>query len=237
MTPLDSPTGAHRLTESAVSPGVLAAKEPATRAGILYFLEKNVGATISAAAAFLLFVGNGYYGKLFGHFGLKPSLLALSQVELATIGLHSTTFAFWQMIQENAIIFVAEIACVLAVILLLVALSRRWPCLREIGRRSTPVLDRFSSKWVTITKGFIVAFFGLSGLIAGDMGGSYDARYFEHARVTSHTCYSVFGVLYRGTVLAQDQTRTVLLHPTRVSIIRNDDLAFVRGCPAVKIGR
>lgn len=201
------------------------------RRGLRNLALDNVTTVVSALAAFILFTGNGYYDTLLVRFGLRPGMLALSQVEIASMGVYSTIYAIPAILIENwKYLAVGTAIPVMTFMLLLLTVRTAFGRLLQsfvVGTNS------FSEKHPYVfLKIPTIIFFCAAGLLAGTKAGEYNARAYNHARVRSTTCYATKGKLYRGVVLAQDQNRTILLHADRVSLIKNDDLAFVSKCPA-----
>ena len=178
---------------------------------------------------FAIFAGNAYFAKLLEYCGLKPGILAFSQVEMATMGLYSTLYTIPALLWKNLRYLAVGTAA--PVLVLLIGLLARWKK-REwleyvIESRPLKMFDRHNT---AILKFLLVLFVCGAGFLAGDRGGARDARYLQYRRMHSNTCFNVNGRDYRGLVVAQDQNRTILMHRDRVSIVKNDDMSFVRTC-------
>lgn len=209
------------------------------RAGVLqngdgsgrrHLLLQNLATFVSAGAAFLIFVGNGYYGELFEHFGLKQSILAISQVDMGTIGLYATIYSVPKVIWDNKLQIALGGIIGFAAVFTAYGLRQTTPgkVAIRLGAALSEFMERHSSwflKWPTIT------FFGMTGLLAGHVGGQHDASYYDQEKYRAKRCFAVQGNLLRGVVLAQDQNRTIILHRDRVSLVKNDDVAFITDCP------
>lgn len=200
------------------------------RRGLRSIALDNLTTVVSAVAAFILFTGNGYYSALLRRFGLKPGLLALSQVEIATMGVYSTIYALPAIILEywRSLAVGITIPTVLAVIWLVAkgTVFGKWLA------RGLVKVDNFSVKHPYLfIKLPVVVFFSSVGVLAGFKGGEHDAEYISHARKNSTLCYAIGTRLYRGVILAQDQNRTILVHLSRVSLVKNDDIRFISVCP------
>lgn len=196
-------------------------------------LQHAVSAT-PFGIAFLLFCGNGYYARLFREFGVKPSILEISQLDIATMGFYSVCYAWYTIIRDNAWLWIKSAAIGFGIAIAIVAILVFVPRLMSLCEPLVPIanrIDRFNRRCFR----WILAFlFLIGGLGGGDLAGAYDARSIQEHRKGPENCYIVDGVPYRSVVLAQDKSRTILVHPDRTSIVGNDRLSFVASCVLFK---
>lgn len=180
--------------------------------------------------AFLFFCGNGYYGRLFKEFGLKPSVLEVSQIDIATMGFYSVCYAWYTIIRDNAWLWIKSallgvgVAGIVLILLLLV------PRMMSLFAPLAPIAKRIDQINRRILWAMLALLFVLGGLGGGDLAGSYDAKAIQKGRSAARSCYVVDGIPYRATILAQDKDRTILVHPDRTSLVSNEKLSFVASC-------
>lgn len=202
--------------------------------GVTQVLLDNMATVLSAAAAFLVFVGNGYFGELFKHFGLQQSILAISQIEMGTMGLYASIYAIPKLIYDN--LFALMVSSLIPILSLgLWFITRKTAFGRMVRRTGDRILRFHDRHQVWFLKWPTIVFFGAAGMLAGSLGGKHDAQYFEQERLRSNRCFAIGDKMYRSVVLAQDQNRTVLLHRDRLSLVKNDNISYVRPCPNLKV--
>lgn len=191
---------------------------------------QNLVVLIPVAIGFLLFCGNGYYGRLTREFGFKASILELSQVDMATMGFYSVCYAWYSIVRENAWLWIGSALAGIAIGAALVATMFAIPKLLTHLEPLAPIaikIDNFNKR---AFKWFSLGLLALSGLGGGDLAGSYDAAVMQKGRNTAKGCYVVNGVPYRARILAQDKTRAILIQSDRASIVSNDGLVYIPEC-------
>jgi hypothetical protein len=197
-------------------------------------LASNATIAISACVGFLTFSGTSYYEALFASFALKPGFLAIGQFDIAARGVWATLWACWRLIAENYAAFLVSIGLAIIIAVPIAVLSRRYKVVTQLITHVRPWHSSASRYNALALRWSIVLLAVMVGLIAGSKGGEYDAGRIQAARVRVLNCYVTKGGAYRGIVLAQDQSKTILVEPQQTRLIKNDDLLYVAECERLR---
>ena len=197
-------------------------------------LASNATIAISACVGFLTFSGTSYYEALFSSFALKPGFLAIGQFDIATRGVWATLWAYGRLIAENYAAFLVSIGSAIIIVVAIAVLSRRYKVITQLITHVRPWHLSVSRYNALVLRWSIVLLAVMVGLIAGSKGGDYDASHIQAVRVRALNCYVTKGGVYRGIVLAQDQSKTILVEPQQTRIIKNDDLLYVVACDRLR---
>ncbi len=190
----------------------------------------NAAVWIPAAGAGFAFAGYTYYERLFREFGLKPSVIELSSIDIAARGVDAVVFAPFGFLGDHwrSIVLPWLPAAALGMAL---GLALKWLLPHRLPpawlARMTKRFDRLQAKTM---RWLIALFLVCLGYGAGYNGGAYDAAAIQRARGAAINCYTINGDTLRGIPLGQDNNTIVIVMATK-TIVRAFTAIDVASCP------
>lgn len=216
--------------------GNLPSRVPKTEVGQVTAINRaltNAAVFLPVAGAALGFAGNTYYQRLFAEFALKPAVVELSPLDIASRGFEAMIFAPFGFVREHGVAIVWPwIPALFVGGLIGLALKRFFPSI-PLRQRLTRIVDRFdrlqarSLRWLVA-----ILVIGL-GFGAGFNAALYDIAGIQKARVKPVNCYRIDKTIIPAVLLAQDKT-TVILIKAHSTLVRSFTTLEIAACPKPK---
>lgn len=194
-------------------------------------LASNAAVVVSAITGFLVFSGHGYYSAKFAAFALTPGILQLTHVEYVVNGFFAVVWVLYDLVATHYLSLVIPVIIATGISVVIAFAVHKSPRFAQALSRLRPWSDTIQTWNTRVLKWSLVLGGILTGLGAGFGAGKYDASRLQSARMRAANCFLIKGKLERGIILGQDQTRSVLVQPTRTKVFKNDDLDHVAACP------
>jgi hypothetical protein len=189
----------------------------------------NAAVWILSAAAGFTFAGYTYYERLFREFGLKPSVIELSSIDIAARGVDAIVFAPFGFVDDHwrSIVLPWLPAAALGMAL---GLAFKW----LLPHRRPPawlarLVKRFDRLQAKTMRWLIALFLVCLGYGAGYNAGAYDAAAVQRARGAAINCCTINGDTLRGIPLGQDDDTIVIVMATKM-IVRAFTAIDVASC-------
>lgn len=190
----------------------------ANKASAVSRVLSNAAVLLPAAGAALGFAGHSYYQRLFAAFGLKPSVVEISSIDIAARGLDAILFAPFGFVRDHGESIVwpwvpLMLCCGLAGLTFRPLLSNRTKI------RLVPLICRFD-RWQARGLRWLLAFLVIGlGYTAGFNAANEDVAGIQQARAKIVNCYRIDGAIIPALLLGQDKT-TVVLVKARSTVVR-----------------
>ena len=194
----------------------------------------NAAVLLPAAGAALGFAGHTYYQRLFAAFGLKPSVVELSSIDIAARGLDAILFAPFGFVRDHG----ESIVWPWVPLMLcgsLAGLAFRPLLSNHAKRRLVPLIGRFD-RWQARGLRWLLALLVIGlGYTAGYNAANEDVAGIQQARMRVVNCYRIDGAIIPALLLGQDKT-TVVLVKSRSTVVRSFTAMEIAECrtPAAK---
>jgi len=189
----------------------------------------NAAVFLPVAGAALGFAGNTYYQRLFAGFGLKPAVVELSPLDIASRGFEAMIFAPFGFVREHGVAIVWPwIPALLVGGLIGLVLKRFFPS-TSFRQSLTRIVDRFDRLQARSLRWLVAIFVVGISFGAGFNAAIYDIAGIQQARTKPVNCYRIDRNVVPAVLLAQDKT-TVVLVKAQSTLVRSFTTLEIAAC-------
>lgn len=201
--------------------------------GLASRILKHAATVIAMSTAFILYAGHTYYDVLFRSFGLRASLLELGQIELGVAGFNAILVALFDSVRQAVPFWIYAIPTGVIILVLIAIVGRHHPKFRQVAAwidQSSPLVSRI---------GLLGTLFALAcmSFVSGHITAISDAHSLRSMARVSPLCYSTETSVYRGRLIGQSATITVIKRAEDTALVSTGDIIRVADCPRKSPGQ